>query len=142
MLRHFVNKLVKYATGVDSATKTATRQVFAAKRRRWNLGDQLIANCGHHLTDVGSWPRLRAAGQAALTAMAAMSSQRMFTGMVTRRAPIAVQVPTPGALVDVRVRHERAIGLRSACDPMVTLAARQAGCCRWLHVTDGLHSLD
>ena len=66
--------------------------MFATKRRRWHLGDQLIANCGHHLTDVGSWPRLRAAGQAALTAMAAMSSQRMFAGAVMRRAPVAAQV--------------------------------------------------
>jgi hypothetical protein len=70
----------------------ALRQVFATKRRRWHLGDQLIAGCGHHLTDVGSWPRLRAAGQAALTAMAAMSSQRMFKGVVVRRTPIAAQV--------------------------------------------------
>ena len=87
-----MNKLVRYATGVESATRTATRQVFATKRRRWHLGDQLIASCGHHLTDVGSWPRLRAAGQAALTAMAAMSSQRMFARSVIRRVPLAAQV--------------------------------------------------
>jgi len=74
--------------------------VFATKRRRWHLGDQLIANCGHHLTDVGSWPRLRSAGQAALAAMAAMSSQRMFTGIVSRRAPFAVQVSLAGHALD------------------------------------------
>jgi len=76
-------------------------QVFATKRRRWHLGDQLIANCGHHLTDVGSWPRLRSAGQAALAAMAAMSSQRMFTGIVSRCAPIAVQVSLAGHVINM-----------------------------------------
>lgn len=106
--RHYVNSLVRYATGVEAATAAALAAQWAANRHRYGIADRVV-RLGHYVTDAANWGRVRAVGAATAAALATLTGQQALAklkaaplvGAVQRRLLPAARralVPGPRAL--------------------------------------------
>jgi len=90
--RHYVNNLVRFTTGVPSASGALTEyNLMISKQGQLAWNDQLT-RFAQQLTDVNNWPTIRSVGQATLTA-AAVVLGRLGIQPIVRSSALTAVVP-------------------------------------------------
>jgi hypothetical protein len=90
--RHYVNAVVRYATGLERATASALRHQCDKGAGRGGLARRVV-RLAHYVTDVANWDRVRGAGQAAAAAVMTLAGQRalgpLLQSVQRRLVPVA-----------------------------------------------------
>lgn len=104
--RHYVNALVRYTTGIESAAISALRHQVARHKDSGKLSKHMI-RVGQYVTDAANWDRVRAIGHATSAAIMTLAGQQTlarFGAVPIFRSVGSKVIPASarGALVPVK----------------------------------------